>query len=83
MEEDTIYAQLSGYIAAEILKQPNRVIGRDEPLISSGLVDSFSRVDLSLFIEDTFGVIIDDQELKAETLDTLDNFVTLIISRQK
>ena len=81
--EDALYAQLSKYIAVEILKQPERVIGRDEPLISSGLIDSFNRIDLSLFIEDTFGVIIDDKELKAETLDTLDKFVTLIISRKK
>jgi acyl carrier protein len=77
-----IYAQLSKYIAAEILKQPDRVIGKDEPLMSSGLIDSFNRIDLSLYIEDTFGVIIDDKELKAETLDTLEKFVILITSRR-
>lgn len=81
--DESIYTQLSNYIAAEILKQPDRVIGKDEPLISSGLIDSFSRIDLSLFIEDTFGVAIDDKELKAETLDTLEKFVTLITSRRK
>ena len=81
--EDAIYEQLAKYIAKDILKQPDRVIGRDEPLISGGLIDSFNRIDLSLFIEDTFGVIIDDKELKAETLDTLDKFVALIVSRKK
>jgi hypothetical protein len=31
-----------------ILKQPGREIGADEKLISSGLIDSFSLMDLAL-----------------------------------
>lgn len=81
--DETIYQQLSKYIAVDILKQPERVIAKDEPLISSGLIDSFNRIDLSLFIEDTYGVVIDDKELKAETLDTLEKFATLILARRK
>lgn len=74
--------QLSGFIAADILKQPKRQIRPDEPLISSGLIDSFSLVDLSLFVENTFGVRIDDTELNADTFDTLEDLVRLIRSRQ-
>jgi len=74
--------KLAAYIAAEILKQPKRVIRPDEALISSGLIDSFSLVDLSLFIEDNFGVRIDDTELNAETFDTLEQLAALIQSRK-
>ena len=74
--------QLSQYIATEILKQPDRTIQPDETLISSGLVDSFSLMDLALFIEDTFGVRIEDTELNAETFDSLQALVSLIQSRQ-
>ena len=52
--------QLSKFIASNILKQPNREIKPDEKLISSGLIDSFSLMDLALFVEDTFGVRIED-----------------------
>jgi acyl carrier protein len=69
--------------AVSILKQPKRKIGVDEPLISSGLIDSFNLVDLALFIEDAFGVHIDDTELNAQTFDTLDPLVNLIQSRKK
>lgn len=75
-------SKLAAYIAVEILKQPKRTIRPDEALISSGLIDSFSMVDLSLFIEDNFGVRIDDTELNAETFDTLQQLATLIQSRQ-
>ena len=75
--------QLSEYIAAEILKQPNRTIQPDEALITSGLIDSFSLMDLALFVEDTFGVRIEDTELNADTFDSLDTLADLIQSRQQ
>jgi acyl carrier protein len=81
MEE--IIIKLAGYIAAKILKQPKRVIRSDEALISSGLIDSFSLMDISLFVEDTFGVRIEDTELNAETFDTLQQLGQLIQARSK
>jgi acyl carrier protein len=78
---DTI-PQLSKFIASNILKQPNRELKPDEKLISSGLIDSFSLMDLALFVEDTFGVRIEDTELNAETFDTLPQLASLIESRQ-
>ncbi len=73
---------IAEYIASSILKQPKRQIGFEEPLISSGLVDSFSLVDLALFVEDKFGVHLDDTELNAQTFDTLDQLAGLIHSRR-
>lgn len=73
---------LATYISGTILKNPKRVIKPDESLISSGLIDSFHLVDLGLFVEDKFGVRIDDSELNADTFDTLDQLVALIQSRQ-
>lgn len=79
---DDTYTTLSRHIAAHILKQPNRNLRADEALISSGLIDSFSLVDLALYVEDTFGVRIDDAELNAEYFDTLDELTRLIDQRR-
>jgi acyl carrier protein len=73
---------LTQYIATEILKQPSRSIAPEDKLISNGLVDSFHLVDLALFIEDTFGVHIDDTELNADTFDSLAQLAALIEQRQ-
>jgi len=73
---------LAIYIATQILKQPKRTIQPDEPIISSGLVDSFSLVDLSIYIEKVFNVRIEDTELNRETFDTLNQLADLIHSRQ-
>ena len=76
-----IMQAISAYIATQILKQPKRVLLPNEPLLSNGLVDSFSLVDLSLYIEKTFNVYIDNTELNRETFDTLDQLTNLIQSR--
>lgn len=74
--------QLSEFIASEILNQPGREIGEDEKLISSGLIDSLSLVDIALFVEEEFQVIIDDTELNADIFDTLAELESIIRSRQ-
>ncbi len=79
---DAILSTIEKYIAAQILKQPNRRIMPAEPLISSGLIDSFSLMDLALFVEDTFGVRIEDTELNANTFDSLTQLASLVESRK-
>ena len=77
-----IISTLENFIAKELLKQPDRKIAPDEALISGGLIDSFSLVDLALFIEENLGARIDDTELNADTFDTLSQLSDLIKSRQ-
>jgi acyl carrier protein len=80
--DETIAARLEKYIATQVLKQPNRRIASDEALISSGMIDSFSLMDLALFVEDSFGVRIEDTELNADTFDNLTQLTALIESRK-
>lgn len=77
-----IIPTLENYIAEKILKAPGRQINVEEPLISSGMIDSFSLMDLALFVEDTFGVRIEDTDLNANTFDNLTQLSALIQSRQ-
>ncbi len=79
---DEIAAELSSYISNEILKQPKKKIADADRLISSGIVDSFHLVDLAMYVEEHFGVRLDDAELNADTFDTLSQLVTLIRGRQ-
>jgi acyl carrier protein len=80
--DNPIYDDLSKFIADHILKQPQREIAPNEALISVGLIDSFNLVDLALYVEDTFGVRIDDTELTSDNFDTLNQLVAIIRERQ-
>ena len=74
--------QLAAQIATAILKTPLHPPALDAALISSGLIDSFHLVDLALFVEDTFGVRLDDGELNAQCFDSIAQLTALIMQRQ-
>lgn len=68
-------------IREDVLESPDRKLDEETPLISSGLIDSFRLVDLSLVIEETFNVHIEDYELNADTFDTVEQLATIIYER--
>ncbi len=70
------------YIINELLNDPNYALADDEPLISGGVLDSFSLVQLQTFIDEQFGVFIDDTELTKEYINTVDAIVALVQERQ-
>jgi acyl carrier protein len=82
MHKAEIIAELGKKISVEVLKDPARKIAADEALISSGLIDSFSLVDLALMVEQMFGVRIEDFELNADTFDNLNQLADMVISRR-
>ncbi len=73
---------LTEYILTQILKRPKYPLDQDTRLISSGLINSFHLVDLAVFVEEKFGVRIDDSELNADTFDTVPQLSALIRQRQ-
>jgi acyl carrier protein len=79
---DEMISALAKYIATDFLRQPERKLDPDEALLSSGLIDSFHLVDLALFVEDNFGVHIDDSELNASTFDSLNQLTAFIQNRK-
>jgi acyl carrier protein len=79
--KDEIVKKLNAYITGQLLKRPDKVLNPNEALISGGLVDSFSLVDLALFAEQTWGARIEDTELNAQTFDTLNQLAELIEKR--
>lgn len=83
MTIDEIIKILSNRISKDILSQSGKKIKNDEPLITSGLIDSFHLVDLALMVEDEFGVHIDDTELNSDSFDNLDQLAKLIHTRLK
>ncbi len=61
-----------------ICQQPDRVIKDGDKLLSSGLIDSFSLIDVALSVEDIFKVRIEDTELSTDSFDTFEELLNLI-----
>ncbi|MBQ6480805.1 MAG: hypothetical protein IJI45_06780 [Anaerolineaceae bacterium] len=73
---------LSEKITKNLLKDSKMKLDPSEPLISTGLLDSFNLVDLALIVEEEFGVRIEDFELNADTFDTIEELAQIIVERQ-
>ncbi len=78
MDTAEMKAQLKTYILTELVNDPDYDLQDDEPLITGGFIDSFSLVQVQMFINDTFGVWIDDTEMTVENMDTLGQMVDRI-----
>ena len=77
-----MHEALRKFITSEIMKDNGYPLQDDEALISGGLIDSFSLVELQLFIEQEFGVRVDDTELTADAIDTINDLVAVIEKTQ-
>lgn len=64
------------------MHMPKYKLGDDEPIITGGLIDSFSLVQVGLFIEEKFGVHFDDSELTVANMNTLNQMIDNIQAKQ-
>jgi acyl carrier protein len=53
-------------------------LGFDEPLISSGVIDSFGVLEVIAFLEDTFGVVIDPSRHELTEFETVNGIAALV-----
>jgi acyl carrier protein len=51
------------------------------PLFSSGLIDSFSMVDLLLFVEESIGKRIDPSEVSLDNLDSVERILAFATAK--
>lgn len=81
MEKSLIIDQVRLRIQKDIVKDAGIEISNNDPLISSGLIDSFSLVDLALIVEELYKVRIEDYELNSDNFDTLNELAEIINAR--
>jgi len=67
------------YVKNEYLEtDDDREITYDTPLISGGIVDSFSMVSLKVFLETKFNIQIPDAKASPEAFDSVNNIFNLL-----
>jgi len=70
--------KIAKFIQMELSKDKQQNIGQETLFISSGLVDSFSLIQLLVFIEDEFGIVIPDEAATAEAMDSVSLILELM-----
>ncbi len=71
------------YVVDEYVDEDDDIeVSFDTPLISSGIVDSFSMVSLKVFLEKKYSIRISDDEATPEAFDTIDLICSLVQKHQ-
>jgi acyl carrier protein len=79
VNETTVRETLRRFIVLALIRDTGHVLNDGTPILSTGLVDSFSLAELAVFIEQEFGVYIPDPELTVARMDTLDQITARVL----
>jgi acyl carrier protein len=66
------------YLTKEYLEDDSEPLTYDTPLISGGIVDSFSMVSLKRFLENKYTISIPDDKATPEAFDSVNKIAVLV-----
>ena len=58
-----------------------RDIPEDEPIIENGVLTSLQTVELVMFLEDRFGIMVEDEELNEENFGSVNAIAGLVAGK--
>ena len=71
MTREEVRDRLRDFICTKLLRNQSYPLNDDEPLITGGLINSMSVVQIGVFVEEAFNLYIPDTDLTVEKMDTL------------
>ena len=76
---DELKKAVRDYVAKEYLEDgDDREVREDTPLITGGIVDSFSMVSLKRFLERKYSIQIPDAQATPQAFDTVNSIADLV-----
>ncbi len=76
---DELKTVILDYVKREYLEEDDdRVLTESSPLITGGIVDSFSMVSLKRFLETKYGIRIPDADATPDAFDSVDRIAALV-----
>ena len=83
LDTNEVREKLRTFVVNELIRNPTYPLKDNEPLITGGLIDSFSLAYFGVFVEENFDVYIPDPDLTVENLDTLNQMVERVMRDAK
>ncbi|MGB3974843.1 MAG: acyl carrier protein [bacterium] len=78
MQDQELKKVVLQYVIDEYVEDEEDEVTYDTPLISGGLVDSFSMVSLKRFLENKYKISIPDEKATPEAFDSVNKIVKLV-----
>jgi acyl carrier protein len=70
------------YISRELVQDASLLpLSNETPLIETGVLDSLNQLRLVIFIQEQFGIVVDDADIVPKNFGTVDNICAYLRSR--
>ncbi len=74
--------KLIGFLYDDSLKEEFENLDHDDSLLELGIIDSVKMLELINFIEETFAIKVDEEDLYPENFDSINAIVEYIKSKE-
>ena len=78
---EKIKQQIVEFITTNFLFDDSIKLGHEDSLLETGVIDSTGVLELVAFIEETYGIKVEDEEIVPENLDSISNISSYIASK--
>ena len=83
MTETDIRTSVHDFIKRNFIFDDKQVLGDDQSLLGSGVVDSTGILELISFLEENFRLKFSDSDLVADNFDTVNRIISFVTRRQE
>ena len=74
--------QIRAFVTSNFYVADPAALRDDESLLDRGVIDSTGVLEVISFIEDTFGITVEDGEMLPENLDFIDRIAKFVVRKQ-
>jgi acyl carrier protein len=77
-----IKQQIRSYVAENLLfNSKNYTLDDNTSFLETGIVDSTGVIELVLFVEENFGIQVDNEEIIPDNFDSVNNLATYVMRK--
>ena len=82
MEDNAVKQKLGKFVSDTFIKgRTDKVLSDDDSFFENEIIDSTGVLELVLFIEESFGFRVEDEEIVPDNLDSLNKLVKYVQSK--
>ena len=76
---EQVVPEIRGWLSENVTG--GRDVPEDEPIIENGVLTSLQTVELVMFLEDRFGIMVEDEELDEENFGSVNAIAGLVANK--
>jgi acyl carrier protein len=78
LDKSELKNKIKSFVSDYFIKDSGIEIAEDSSFLDKGIIDSTGVMELVSFLEETFGITMDDEEIIPDNFDSIEKLVTFV-----